>query len=199
MMYRLGQLIVGFIPLYIFSGWALLFVQPQLEHHALRAIAMLLGGLIVMAIIQGIIFKLWLLPSWAQAIGERLYAGNYVPEDDPIASLAATIFSQHRPDLIPKLEKLVLADSSRTRAWLELARALGQEAHDISLAADALQRGAAAVKSKDDRAMLLWRASILLLREKGREEEAKKIRERLAGEFPHTAYGRLAATSLSRG
>ena len=196
MMRRLGQLIVGLTPLYVFSGWALFFVEPQLGHHTLHAIAMLLGGLAVMAIIQGIIFKRWLLPIWAQAISERLYAGNYFPEDDPIASLAAKIFSQHRADLIPELEKLVMSDPSRTRAWLELSRALEQEAHDNSRAADALQRGASRVRLRDDRAMLLWRASVLLCREGAHEKEGRELRERVAKEFPHTAYGRLAAAHL---
>lgn len=194
MIRRLGQLVVGLIPLYVFLVWALFFVQPQLEKHTLRALAMLLGGLAVMAIIQGGVFKRWLLPLWAQAISERLYAGSYLPEDDPIASLAAEIFSQHRADLVPELEKLVLADPSRTRAWLELARALELEAHDIPRAAHVLQRGAASVRHDADRAMLLWRAAGLLQKEEAHREEAKDLLDRVADEFPHTAYGHLAAT-----
>lgn len=194
MIRRLCQLIVGLIPLYVFLGWALFFVQPQLEKHTLRALAMLLGGLAVMAIVQGVVFRRWLLPLWAQAISERLYAGSYLPQDDPIASLAATIFSQHRADLIPELEKLVLADPSRTRAWFELARALEMEAHDIPRAAHVLQHGAASVRHNADRAMLLWRAATLLQKEEVHRKEAKDLLARVANEFPNTAYGHLAAT-----
>ncbi len=197
MIRRIGQIVVGFIPFYLFLGWAFFIVQPQLENHLLRAIAMLLLGLAVMGCAQGLIFKLWLLPAWAGAISERLYAGSYFPEDDPIASLAAQIFSQHRPDLIPELERLVLADASRTRAWLELARALELEAHDHPRAAEALQRGAKAVKDRDDAAMLLWRAFVLLNKNPTTKKEANALLEHLRSEYSSTTYGRLAASTYA--
>ena len=189
------QILAGFIPLYLFSAWVIMFVQPLFDgkHDELEALERVGIGLGVMVLVEALIFKFWLLPSWARSMSMRFYAGSYIPEDDPIASLASIIRADNRKDLIPELSDLVEQDPTRARAWLELASILESVKNDPQKAVEKLIRGASCVKNDQDAAMLLWRAVSLLRKSDDGKQRAEQIREDIIRRYPNTSYGQFAA------
>lgn len=196
MIRRAAQLLVAFIPLMLFAGVVKGLAWFGLVQSQLWWVVTLLGGLLVVSIAEVLLFKMWLLPSWAQAISERIYAGNYVPEDDPLVALSQKIISEHRSELLPELEKIVRSDAQRTRGWLELARVCLAEQHDSLRAAEHLLKGAESVRDKEDAAMLMWRAFTLLNREEKCQQRATEICRSITEKYPSTNYGRLASEKL---
>ena len=194
------QLIIALIPVYVFAiGVAIATMAISDESGAKWSygewIAFMLLGLLALAVAEGFIFRLWLLPKWAQAISERFYGGTYFPADDPVASLAQSIIDQHCGERAPELEKLVLSDSTRTRGWMELARVAETELKDLQRAAGYMLTGASKVRRKEDAAMLMWRAVTLLRKDGASRPRAEEIRHELIQRYPKTTYGRLAAES----
>ena len=167
------QLVVALIPVYIFAIGICIstvaFADILTKWSYSNWIASMLLGVLVLAVVEGFIFRLWLLPKWAQVLSERFYGGTYFPADDPVASLAQSIIDQHLPERAPELEKLVSSDPSRTRGWMELARV--------------------------DAAMLRWRAVTLLRKDEASRSRAEEIRHELIQSYPKTTYGLLAAES----
>lgn len=193
MLRLLAQLLLILAPLGGYIWWLLAGVGQELARgERLNTVLMLLAGLLVLVVVEALLFKLYLLPSWARALSERLYAGSYFPEDDPLARLARQIAVENRPDLLPELTHLVLADPTRVRAWLELARLLEDTAHDTPQAAERLLQGAEAVRRAEDSALLLWRAASLLQKHTELAAQASPILARLARQYPDTAYGKMA-------
>lgn len=196
MIRRVIQLFVAFIPLLLFAivlrgltwaGW----IQTQWGW-----VATLFVGMVLFTTVEVLIFKLWLLPSWAQAISEQIYAGNYIPEDDPLVALSFKIMEEHRSELIPELEKLVKSDAQRTRGWLELAGVCLTEQQDTLKAAEYLLLGAKTVRNKEDAAMLMWRAYTLLSKDDGKKQRAADICRHLIETYPGTTYSRFAVNKL---
>lgn len=184
-------------PLAAYVGWLVVFVQRAVARgEYLNTVLMLLGGLAVLAVLEGCIFKLLVLPRLAGYISERLYAGNYVPEDDPLALLARRISAENRPDLIPDLERLVEADPRRVRAWLELAHVLESLLHDTPRAVQRLLQGAECAPNREDAALLIWRAATLFEKHAELAPQALPLFRRLSSEFALTSYGKLAASRL---
>ncbi len=182
----------------LFAGVVRCLVWFSLVQSQLGWVATLLGGLLVVSVAEVLIFKMWLLPSWAQAISERIYAGSYVPEDDALVALSQRILTEHRMELVPELEKIVRSDAQRARGWLELARVCSAEQRDTLRAAEYLLEGAETVRNKEDAAMLMWRAYSLLNREEKRQQRAKEIRRSLTEKYPDTSYGRLAVETTRK-
>lgn len=191
----LARLLVLLAPIGAFTLWVTGPVQQQLYHHSVTlGIVMLLGGLAVLAALEGALLKFWLLPLMARRISEQLYAGSYLPENDPLAMLAQKITEEHRPELIPELEHIVHADPRRTRAWLVLSQLIEAELHDAPRAVEVLLQGAAALKrNREDAALLIWRAATLCHKHASLEAKAATLHRQLAEQYPHTQYGRLAA------
>ncbi len=192
MIRRFFQLVVALVPLYAFAI-GMCFWWFGLVETVSEWIVTLLIGILLLAVIEGAIFRMWLLPSWAQALSERFYGGDYFPADDPIVSLAQQIINEHRTDRIPELEKLARSDSSRTRAWMELARVAEVELKDPQKAAEYMMTGARKVSRKEDAAMLMWRAVTLLRRDDKTKARAEEICCDIISRYPKTTYGRLAA------
>lgn len=189
-----AQALLVLAPIAVYAWWIAVPVQKQLERGDLfHVVLFLLGGLAVLALSEGIIFKKCVLPALARFVSERLYAGSYSTEDDPFACLARKIALENRPDLLPQLAALAEADPLRVRAWLELARLLDELAHDPSQAVECLLQGADAVRRKEDAALLIWRAVTLLEKQPDHASRAGALRERLISLYPGTAYGKLAA------
>ncbi len=196
MIRRVGQLLVALVPLFLFAGVVRCLSWLELVHSQLGWTVTLLAGVFVMTVAEVLLFKLWLLPSWAQAISERIYAGNYFPEDDPLVALAHKIMTEHCAEKIPELEKIVKSDSQRTRGWLELARVCLAEQRDTPRAVEHLLDGAKTVHDKEDAAMLMWRAFTLLNRDEKTRQRATEICRTLTENYPGTSYGRLATEKL---
>ena len=191
------HLIIALIPVYVFAigiGISTMAISDESGRWSYGEwIASMLLGVLALAVVEGFIFRLWLLPKWAQALSERFYGGAYFPADDPVATLAQLIIDQHCGERAPELEKLVLSDPSRTRGWMELARVSEIELKAPQRAAEYMLTGACKVRRKEDAAMLMWRAVTLLRREEGSRPRAEEIRRELTRRYPKTTYGRLAA------
>ncbi len=188
------QILAAFIPLCLFSAWVIFFVRPLFDaNKEMKALGWVGIGLAVVVLLEGLLLKFWLLPSWARSMSMRFYAGSYLPEDDPIASLASLIREKNRVDLIPQLDHLVEKDPTRARAWLDLASVHEWVEHDLPAAAEALLRGAKVVGNDQDAAMLLWRAACVMRKTDSSRQEADAICTELIERFPDTSYGKLAA------
>ena len=179
-------------PLAAFVWWLQGPVMEKMTRQGLMGILYMLAGVALLALIEGLLFKFWLLPQIAQAVSERLYAGSYFPEDDPLARLVAEISEHHRRELLPELQRLVEADPQRERGWLELARLQEAETSSPEQAVHTLLRGAEILRRREDAAMLLWRAYTLCKRYPERAEQAEEILRELTSRYPDTGYGRRA-------
>ena len=192
-------LLLALAPLGAYVLWVLRVVQREMgQGFSLGGIVMLLAGLGVLAVVEGLIFKFFLLPRMAGALSERFYAGSYFPEDDPLALLSRKISAENRPELLPELARLVESDPHRARAWLELARLHVDLRRDIPEASRCLLQGAAAMRNREDAAMLTWRAAVLLEKSAEHAAQAPPLYQKLAEQYPATAYGKLAAQRRSR-
>lgn len=194
-----AQLLLVLLPLSAYVCWLLYYVQRALSRgERWETALMVLGGLLALTVVEGLLFKLYLLPTWARALSERLYAGSYLPQDDPLAALVHQIESKKRPELIPDLIRLVESDPYRVRAWLELARLL--EPVDAPQAVHHLLRGAEIIasrrlrsrSSREDTALLLWRAATLSQKYADLAHRAPAILEQLTAQYADTAYGKHA-------
>lgn len=187
------QLILLLTPISAFTAWLLGPVQQQLHQgRLLTGILYMLGGLAVLALVEGLLLKFYMLPRWARTISERLYAGNYIPDDDPLVRLVHSIVVDHHLERIPELERLAQADPRRVRTWQELASIYETLLRQPATAVDALLRGATAVKNPEDAAMLMWRAVSLCKRHPELAEQAPTLRQQLIEQYPHSVYGKLA-------
>lgn len=193
----LARIIVLLLPALGFAFWLLGPVQKYLaQGKGLIGILYMLAGLAVFSAIEIVICKFWLLPLMARSMSERLYAGSYLPEDDPLVVLVERITREHSRELLPELVRMVESDPRRVRSWLELARVLEGEFSDVPEAVRRLLQGAEAVHNKEDAAMLIWRAATMCARHSDRQSEASALFRRVAEQYPNTNYGRLAADRL---
>ena len=191
------QLFIISAPLALFGWWVTGPVHSYLSQgKTFEMIAALVGGLAVLALLMALLLKFWLLPSWAGALSERLYAGSYSPDDDAFATLALTIERNKSAERLPELERLALADPRRVRAWLDLARLTEVVAAAPERAVDHLLHGAGAVKNHEDAAMLIWRAVTLCDKHPSLAGRAPELCRRITELYPATHYGRLAASRL---
>ena len=190
------RLLAVALPLLPFAFAAQMAMDTMSSGSTANGILILLASLAVLALVEGLIFRIWILPAWGQAIGEHLYGGSYLPEEDAIARLAAQIRRSEDASLLPNMRQLVLEQKRRSRGWLELARLLQDVAHDDSAALQALLDGAEAVTDREDRAMLLYRAGSLAADKLNSPAEAAELFSRAANFLPNTVYGKRAAAKL---
>lgn len=175
-------------------------VMDWLENgQKLNGIALLLGSLAALALVEGLIFRLWILPSWGQSLGERLYGGSYMPEDDELAQLSARIRRTEDASLLPDMQRLVRRQRKRARGWLELARLQQDVTHDDEAALRTLLEGADAVPDPEEKAMFLYRAGALAAGKLQSPARAADYFSRAANRHPKTAYGKHAAARAAKG
>ncbi len=195
---RSARLIAVLLPLGAFV-LAVLHVRGLMDAgERFASIVWLVGALVVLALVEGLLFKCWILPPIARELGERVYAGGtYSPAEDALLVLVERIRQEADRTLLPELERLVLADARRTRGWQEYARLLQDVFGDAPAALGTLRRGAEQVADKDDRAMLLCRAAYLASAALHDAALAEELYREAAGRYPRTAYGRFAAERLA--
>ena len=157
------------------------------------ALIIMLGALAVLAVWLGLLLKYYYLPVWGSKLGERLYMSSYSPEEDPLVALAERIRREHARELLPQMETLVRQESSRPRAWAELATLLMDEFNDPAAALKALLSGAEQVPRKEDRALFLCRAAHLCETRLQDFSRAAELYAQAASKYPTTAYGKIAA------
>lgn len=187
---RLGAVLLPLYPFALVTG----VVMEWLENgQKLHGILLLAGSLAALALVEGVIFRLWILPALGQSLGEKLYGGSYLPEEDELAHLAARIRRTEDASLLPSMRRLVLRQRKRARGWLELARLYQDVAHDEEAALLALLEGSEAVLDREERAMFLYRAGALAADKLQSPARATEYFSRAARLFPQTAYGKHAA------
>lgn len=197
MLRRFFQLLVALVPLALFAI-ALQPVQQRLYGgHAAQGILLLLVALAVLALVEGLIFRYWILPGWGEKVAERLYAGSYLPENDALAQLVERIEHSKDAAALEQLQQLVLQQPRRLRGWLELARLQQDLLQDDGAAALAtLEQAASAMRDPEDAALLLYRAARLCDKKLHDSAAAARLFQRAVTQFPGTVYGRKAAESL---
>ena len=187
---RWGAVLLPLLPFTI----ATRVVMDWLESgRTLNGILLLLGCLAALALVEGLIFRLWILPAWGQSLGERLYGGSYLPEEDELAQLSARIRRTEDASLLPEMQRLVRSQRKRARGWLELARLHRDVAHDDEAALQTLLEGADAVTDPEEKAMFLYRAGALAADTLQSPTRAAEYFSRAATRHPKTAYGKHAA------
>lgn len=185
------------LPLALFVG-ALYKVRQLFDREeGLLGIGIMLGALATMAAIVGLMLKFWLLPTWGRAISERVYAGSYLPDEDPIVSLAQEIRKCRDWERMAEFEKRIMQDSSRARAWMEYFSLLSDVFQAKEAALQALLKGAEYVRSKEEKAMFLYRSALYCEKKLNDLRQARSLFEQAARRFPRTAYGKQAALRLS--
>lgn len=189
-----GQVLLLLVPVGAFAWWAKGPVQHYMYHGAVtKGILLMLAGLAFLALVEGVLLKLWLLPRWAYILSERFSSGSYLPEDDPLVQLVQRIAREQERSLLPELTRMVESDPRRVRGWLELARVQAEVFRDAPEAVAKLLQGARAVRNKEDAALLMWRAATLCEQKAELADRSQEILAELARKFPATSYGQLAS------
>lgn len=198
MLYRVFQLLVALVPLAGFT----LALQPVQERlfggQATQGIIFLLVALAVLAVVEGVLFRYWILPMWGDKVAERVYAGSYLPENDALAQLVERIISENATAEIPALEHMVRSQPNRLRGWLELARLQNELLQDVPAALQTLEQGASCMRDSEEAALLIYRAGALCSKSQNDPAAAARFFELAASRYAHTVYGRQAALYLQR-
>lgn len=196
MLRRFFQLLVALVPLALFA-LAMPPVQKRLYGgHATEGILLLLVALAILAVLEGLLFRYWILPGWGDKMAERLYAGSYLPEQDELARLVDRMTQEKDAAALPALEKLVHQQPRRLRGWLELAHLQHELLGDAPAALRTLEAAPPHMRDPEDAALLLFRAASLCGKALKDEAAARRFLERAAGQYPATVYGRRAAALL---
>lgn len=196
MLLRFAKVLVVLLPVGAFA----LALQPvqklMFGGEATQGIILLLVALVLLAVVEGLLFRYWVLPGWGEKMAERLYAGSYTPENDALARLVERLVNEKDAALLPELRALVLRQPRRLRGWLELARLQQELQHDAAASVATLEEAATAVREPEDAAMLLYRAGSLCESALQNPARAREIWQRAADVYPTTVYGAKAAARL---
>lgn len=193
----LRRLFIVLLPVAAFAA-ALLPVRDMLgqEGQGMQGIALFLGALAILAVVEGLLFRFWLLPALGEAIGQRVYGGSYLPEDDALVCLLECVRENRDASLLPELRTMVASQGWRVRGWLELARTEQDIFADPQAALQTLLEGERCVRNKEDRALLLVRAAHLCENVLHDSAAARTHYASAAERFPRTVYGAKAAEAL---
>lgn len=196
MLLRFAKVLVVLLPVGAFA----LALQPvqklMFGGETTQGIILLLVALVLLAVVEGLLFRYWVLPGWGEKMAERLYAGSYTPENDALARLVERLVNEKDTALLPELRALVLRQPRRLRGWLELARLQQELQHDAAASVATLEEAATAVREPEDAAMLLYRAGTLCESALLNMARAREIWQRAADVYPTTVYGAKAAARL---
>lgn len=185
-----------FIVLLPVAGFAVLLLPVRVlmgqEGQGTTAIALFLGGLALLALTEGLLFRFWLLPKLGESIGEKVYGGTYVPEEDALVCLIDTVRETRDAEQLPALRAMVEAQPRRVRGWLELARVQQDIFNDPRSALETLLEGERRVRDKEERAMLRVRAAQLCENALKNPTAAQEHYAAAAERYPRTVYGKKA-------
>lgn len=146
-------------------------------------------ALLLFVLAEGLLFRYILLPRMGEAVGEKIYGGTYIPEEDALVRAVENVRRTKDKADMAAVYALVQADRSRLRGWLELSRLYQEEFADRQAALEALEEGSRCVSGKEDRALLLYRAAHLceLL---NRPTRRRELLETAARRYGKTVYGK---------
>ncbi|MBR3695030.1 MAG: hypothetical protein IKL98_02185 [Akkermansia sp.] len=158
-----------------------------------HALVYVFGGVLIIAVWEGVAFRAWVLPFIGRVFSASVYGGSYSAQDDPLLTLAARIRSSKDTSLLPEFLALVEQDKGRARVWSELAALYDDTFHNLPESLAALLQGAQHADSAQDRAMFLYRAAKMRQSRMGDFAGARELYALAASRYPRTAYGRKAA------
>lgn len=188
------------LPLALFCLWVMSLEGEYAAAEGGRDIIVVvlkaLGALALLVILLAVMLRRWLLPLFGQKVSDALYAGTYLPGEDPLVVLVGRIASSSDASLLPELEALIKSDAGRLRGWQELARLQLEVFRDARASRDALLQGVECVRDSQDKALLLYRAAKLSESQLHDEGAARRFYEQAAARFPKTVYGKLSAQCL---
>lgn len=192
----LRRLLIVLLPVVCFAGLLLpVRILMGQEGQGSTAIALFLGGLALLALTEGLLFRFWLLPKLGESIGEKVYGGSYIPEEDALVCLVRKVRETRDADLLPTLRAIVEAHPRRVRGWLELARVQQDIFNDPRSALQTLLDGEHRIRDKEECAMLLVRAAQLCENSLHDPAAAREHYAAAAERYPRTVYGKRAAQS----
>lgn len=191
----LRALFILLLPVLAFAAVLLLPVRELMgaENKGVLGIVVFLADLAALTVAETLLFRYWLLPRLGEAVGERVYGGSYVPEEDALVRLTARLHETRDRELLPELRALVLAQPRRVRGWTELARLYQDLFDDPAAARDTLLEGETHLRNKEERALLLVRAAQVCENGLHNPAAAQELYARAAERFPRTVYGKQAA------
>lgn len=188
------------LPLALFCLWVMNlereFAVAESGGEILMVVLKALGALALLVALLAVMLRRWLLPLFGQKVSDALYAGTYLPGEDPLVVMVNRVATTADASLLPELEALIRSDAGRLRGWQELARLHLDVFHDAGASRDALLRGVDCVRDRQDKAMLLYRAAKLSETHLHDAAAANLIYEQAASRYPGTVYGKLAAQSV---
>ena len=154
-----------------------------------------LGAVVVLGLCEILALRAWVLPTLSKWVQYCIYGGGGA--EDTLCALANRMRKQKDRSLLPELIQAVENDSSRTRAWSELAAVHEEVMNDPAEAVRTLLQGSEKVSDPQDRALLIYRAA--RLRESALNDTigAKELMAQAAERYPKTVYGKLAQSSLT--
>lgn len=191
-MRRFISIFLFLLPLAAFAASLALVSSCFDAGKTVMGILVFLGALAALAAVEYPLLRYWVLPHWAQNLGDRLYAGNYSPQEDKVVIVAEQIRREGDEKLLPQLEALVRADPARLRGWRELADVQLHVFHRPEDAVATLLKAEERVADKEDRALLLWRAAHWAENHLNDSARARELYARAAKKYPATVYGRRA-------
>lgn len=130
-MARFFQVLAALLPLALFVGGILVVRDLFEQGEGKDGIILMLLSLVALAVCEGLVFKLWLLPAWSRTLSERVYSGSYTPDQDALVVLVARIRQEQDRLLLEDLACLVRQDATRARGWMEWAALLEDVFQDI--------------------------------------------------------------------
>ncbi len=142
--------------------------------------------------------KRTLLPFVAEHIRAFLTGdnGNYQSADDELHRLVESIRESRDADRLTELEAYCVEHPQRLRAWQEYANLLHSSFKRSREASRLLERAASTLRSKEDRALMLYRAAIMQRDSLQDVSEAQRLLREAATSYPQSTYGKLAALQL---
>lgn len=138
----------------------------------------------------------WIWPRIGEWVADLVYNDRRIAGDDPLEQLARDVRRSRSEESMSRLRQFAEENAGRTRVWTECAAALNDAMNRPSDAADVLETGAERVPTKEDKALLLYRAAALYDKIPGREEKARELWRLAVERFPMTTYGQMAAERL---
>lgn len=193
----LVRLFILTLPLLLFAGAVLIVRDHLFAGERLYPLLILLGSLALLAIVEGLLFRYWVLPAWGDRLADKIYAGSYEPGADVLAQLSTRIQTEKDASLLPEMEKLVHQQADRTRGWLELARLYQYTFEQPQKALDTLIEGAQRASGREDRALMLFRAASLCEKSLSAPQKAQELYRDAATRYPKTTYGKKATQKLT--
>lgn len=154
-------------------------------------VAIGLGGVMAMACVR------WVWPLFGEWVADVVYGDRRLGGDDPLEQLALEVRRTRSQEAMDRLRQYAEENGDRTRVWTECATLLRDVLQRPAEAAETLEYGASFAGSKEDRALLLYRAASLYDSLPDKHEKALQLWKLASERYPETTYGAHAAERLN--